>query len=228
MATCGSRCWARFDSDRREIGADGDIAQGLRPQLFDDFNSAGKKRVLRACKGDGLGPDADVGDAYDLSWKLAATLQGWGGETLLDSYDTERRPVAHTNVAASTNYFRRLRSVFPTGLALDEDTMRGEEAREAFTEAFAEVRKRNIFHISEQVRLGYCYEPSPIVVADGTAAPEISSMNYIPNARPGTRAPHLYLDDGRSLLDVFGDGFVLLRIGSEPPSCDGLTAVVRR
>ena len=41
-----------------------------------------------------------VGDAIDLSWKLAATLQGWGGPGLLPSYEAERRPIGARNVEA--------------------------------------------------------------------------------------------------------------------------------
>jgi 2-polyprenyl-6-methoxyphenol hydroxylase-like FAD-dependent oxidoreductase len=49
----------------------------------------------------GLGMNSGVGDAVDLSWKLAAVLQGWGGRNLLPSYEIERRPVGERNVAAS-------------------------------------------------------------------------------------------------------------------------------
>ncbi|HEY4170841.1 MAG TPA: FAD-dependent monooxygenase, partial [Reyranella sp.] len=49
----------------------------------------------------GLGMNSGVGDAYDLSWKLAATLQGWGGPKLLDSYEIERRQIGGRNVEAS-------------------------------------------------------------------------------------------------------------------------------
>ena len=49
----------------------------------------------------GLGMNTGVGDAIDLSWKLAATLQGWGGPDLLRSYEIERRQVGERNVGAS-------------------------------------------------------------------------------------------------------------------------------
>src|SRR3979490_2890793 len=45
----------------------------------------------------GLGMNTGVGDAIDLSWKLAATLAGWGGPQLLASYDKERRPIGFRN-----------------------------------------------------------------------------------------------------------------------------------
>ena len=46
----------------------------------------------------GLGMNTGVGDAIDLSWKLAATLAGWGGPRLLASYERERRPIGLRNV----------------------------------------------------------------------------------------------------------------------------------
>ena len=49
----------------------------------------------------GLGMNTGVGEAIDLSWKLAGTLQGWGGPNLLASYEIERRQVGERNVAAS-------------------------------------------------------------------------------------------------------------------------------
>jgi 2-polyprenyl-6-methoxyphenol hydroxylase-like FAD-dependent oxidoreductase len=48
----------------------------------------------------GLGMNSGVGDANDLSWKLAATLQGWGGPKLLESYEIERRQIGAHNVAS--------------------------------------------------------------------------------------------------------------------------------
>src|SRR5262245_8027683 len=42
----------------------------------------------------GLGMNTGIQDAFDLGWKLAAMLEGWGGPTLLESYDHERRPAA--------------------------------------------------------------------------------------------------------------------------------------
>ena len=47
----------------------------------------------------GYGMNTGVGDAVDLGWKLAAFVNGWGGETLLNSYEAERRPIAEQNAA---------------------------------------------------------------------------------------------------------------------------------
>jgi hypothetical protein len=64
------------------------------------------------------------------------------------------------------------------------------------------------------VHLGYRYEGSPIIISDGTPEPEDDLSVYVPTARPGHRAPHVTLSDGRSILDLFGQGFVLLCLGA--------------
>jgi hypothetical protein len=72
------------------------------------------------------------------------------------------------------------------------------------------LRERTRIFVSDGLVLGYRYEPSPLVVLDGTPAPPESVSKYTPTARPGSRAPHAWLEDGRSTLDLFGDGYVLL------------------
>ena len=68
-------------------------------------------------------------------------------------------------------------------------------------------------YVQEGIVLGYRYDDSPIVVSDGTPTPEHQHHEYIQSARPGGRAPHGWLAPGRSTLDLFGAGFVLLRFG---------------
>src|SRR5258705_8715398 len=70
--------------------------------------------------------------------------------------------------------------------------------------------------------LGYRYDDSPIVVPDGTPAPPLQGKSYTQIARPGARAPHVWLPDGRSTLDLYGRGFVLLRLGADAPSANSL------
>jgi hypothetical protein len=70
--------------------------------------------------------------------------------------------------------------------------------------------------------LGYRYDDSPIIVPDGTPAPPLEGRTYTQIARPGARAPHVWLADGRSTLDLYGRGFVLLRLGADAPAGDAL------
>jgi hypothetical protein len=63
------------------------------------------------------------------------------------------------------------------------------------------------------LQLGYRYEDSPICVADGTPPLPDDPETYRPSTRPGMRAPHAWLKEGRSTLDLFGRGFTLLCFG---------------
>src|SRR5690606_25328965 len=60
------------------------------------------------------------------------------------------------------------------------------------------------------LQIGYRYDESPICIPDGSEAPPDDYSNYVPTARPGARAPHAWLADGRSTLDLFGHAFTLL------------------
>ena len=155
----------------------------------------------------GLGMNTGVSDAIDLAWKLGAQFQGWGGTHLLDSYDIERRPIGRRNTAEAADNFDRLFAVMQSGDELDADTPEGEALRHSLQE---DLRSQEKLLKSSGVLLGYRYEGSPICVPDGTPAPHDDPRIYTPTARPGHRAPHAWLSDGRSLLDALGPWFSLL------------------
>ncbi|MBN9254192.1 MULTISPECIES: FAD-dependent monooxygenase [unclassified Mesorhizobium] len=222
---------------RRALGTDAiafELISALpwrRSELIaDNFQSA---RVLLA--GDsahtmsptgGFGMNTGIGDVDNLGWKLAAVLQGWAGPALLGSYTAERHPIAVRNSAASTHNYLQLKSVSQCeGIA--EDTLEGEATRErvgAMITAATETEWETL-----GIHLGYRYEDSPVIVADGSGAPEDHSRWYTPTARPGHRAPHRWISGGQpnglSILDLFGRGFVLLRLGKEPVACERLADV---
>ncbi|WKN60794.1 FAD-dependent monooxygenase [Rhodococcus opacus] len=85
----------------------------------------------------------------------------------------------------------------------------------AFGDHYTEMMKREWHSIG--IHLGYVYDGSPVIVPDGTPLPAMQVSSYAPSARPGSRAPHVWLDPARSILDEFGPGFVLLRFD---PSAD--------
>jgi hypothetical protein len=72
------------------------------------------------------------------------------------------------------------------------------------------TRAKEFQHDSAGIELGYRYENSPICVPDGTPAPKLDHGLYVPSTWPGCRAPHVWLKDGRSTLDLFGKSFVLV------------------
>jgi 2-polyprenyl-6-methoxyphenol hydroxylase-like FAD-dependent oxidoreductase len=141
----------------------------------------------------GLGMHTGIEEAVNLAWKLAAVLDGWGGAGLVASYEAERRPVALRNVALSTATYNDLRRI----PGRDEASTLGPDAWRDILAATSP---------SEQDKMDYGYDGSPICVADANAGRPRA-------ARPGARAPHAWLADGRSTLDLFGDGFVLLCFG---------------
>jgi hypothetical protein len=170
----------------------------------------------------GFGMNTGIQDAVDLGWKLEAALRGWAGDALLRSYEVERRPVAVRNVTeASSNLGRMLATrqrlppaeIFQAGPA-------GDAARAEYGRWFTETMRHEWFTLG--FHLGYRYDRSPIVCADGTPAPPLPTASYVQTARPGARAPHAWLPDGRSTLDLFGRGFVLLRLGRDAASSENI------
>jgi FAD binding domain-containing protein/aromatic ring hydroxylase-like protein len=161
----------------------------------------------------GLGMNTGVGDAIDLGWKLAATIQGWSGPGLLASYQTERRAVGKRNVEAS--------GFAAAGLALwrnawqpniREDNIEGAATRADVGRLANIVQRRS--HEMTGVELGYTYAGSPIIVSEAEPYPESDFFHYIPSASPGSRFPHVWLKDGRALQDVLGSGYSLLAFGN--------------
>jgi 2-polyprenyl-6-methoxyphenol hydroxylase-like FAD-dependent oxidoreductase len=171
------------------------------------------------------GMNTGIGDAVDLAWKLAAAIEGWGGDILLDSFDAERRPIAVRNVKEASSNLRRMRSPGHNEELLD-DTETGAALRLRVGEAMSQAMRNEWYTLG--MHLGYRYENSPVCVPDGTPPTPDDSKNYIPTTRPGSRAPHVWLADGRSTLDLFGRSLVLLRIGAHAPDAEPLVQAARQ
>ena len=157
-----------------------------------------------------LGMNTGIGDAVDLSWKITAVLDGWGGPSLLDSYDAERRPIGTRNVTMATEFLHG-HAGFENFSAIADDTPEGDALRTRIGPALIENVGRMFRTMGLQI--GYRYDCSPICIDAGTSDVADDPDQYIPSARPGARAPHVALGDGRSTLDLFGRGFVLLNFG---------------
>lgn len=175
----------------------------------------------------GYGMNTGIGDAVDLSWKLAAALEGWGGADLLESYGAERRPVALRNVAEATKNLGRMLSPRaqqpPAEMFLAGRT--GDDARKRYGDWFTQTMRPEWYSIG--IHLGYRYDDSPICQHDGTPPPPYLPGVYAQTTRPGGRAPHVWLDEHTSTLDWFGEGFVLLRLGPNPPSTDSIATAAK-
>ncbi|HEX4409329.1 MAG TPA: FAD-dependent monooxygenase [Xanthobacteraceae bacterium] len=173
----------------------------------------------------GLGMNSGVGDATDLSWKLAATLQGWGGPNLLASYEVDRRQVGDRNVGASryaTIGRRKWRSLWRPNIR--EDSPAGAETRQKLSAvADVEQRKSNEMIGAE---LGYRYVDSPII-CNIPGGPEHLFREYQPTTWPGARLPHVWLDDGTPLQDRVPDGYSILKLGGSKADVGALENAIR-
>lgn len=154
----------------------------------------------------GYGMNMGVGDGVDLGWKIAATLQGWGGSGLLASYESERRMIHRAVIDEAVGNFASYLAKAPE--EIEDDTAEGHAARARIGQAILEA-KGDEFHTLGTV-LGLGYEGSALVAREDGDPPPHSTQVYTPTARAGSLAPHAWLPDGRSLYDLFGQGFTLL------------------
>ncbi|MDO8776431.1 MAG: FAD-dependent oxidoreductase [Burkholderiaceae bacterium] len=163
----------------------------------------------------GLGYNTAVEDAVNLAWKLASVIRCQAPLALLDSYEAERKPLAERN----TGFARRFADsvgLFSAKPALDEDTAQGDAERKVAAAHFNQ-HARLEFNIPG-VTFGGRYDGSPIIVGDSATLPADEPNAYIPTASPGGRPPHAWLDDGRSLFDLFHSEWTLLALGPDAPS----------
>jgi 2-polyprenyl-6-methoxyphenol hydroxylase-like FAD-dependent oxidoreductase len=155
----------------------------------------------------GHGLNTGLGDAAGLGWVLDALLAGWGGDALLDAYSLERRRVAIRNSSASTKNYRAWVGGVDYAKVMDDgadgDAARRQIAAHLDASLYPEWN-------SYGVAMGYRYDDSPVIVPDGTPPSEDDPTSYVQTARPGHRAPHAWLAESRSTIDLFGEGFVLL------------------
>ena len=140
----------------------------------------------------GLGMNTGIQDAHNLAWKLAAALQGWGDEALLETYATERRPVAQDNMERSVNLARN-------GVAsLSQSAAPPPGARTAI-----------------DFDLGFGYASAAILSEQPSR--ETPDGDYHPDALPGYRVPHCWLRDGDGTVsthDLLGTHFTVFHGGA--------------
>ena len=171
----------------------------------------------------GFGMNTGVGDAVDIGWKLAAVLQGWGGAHLLDSYTLERKPIAMINVNEAAEMRASFDNQTPFSPQIENASDEGKRLREKARAAIMRTRAKEFQHDSAGIELGYRYENSPICVSDGSPAPPLDHGLYAASTWPGVRAPHVWLKDGRSTLDLFGKGFTLLNLSGKNADTNTMT-----
>ncbi|MBK6007356.1 FAD-dependent oxidoreductase [Ramlibacter ginsenosidimutans] len=158
----------------------------------------------------GYGMNAGIADALNLSWLLAARLQGWGDEAILDAYEAERQPITMQVSNFAMDHAAKMikaRRAVPANIEA-QDAAGAQARREVGEEAYA----LNVQQFCcAGLNFGYFYQGSPIIAGDGETPPAYTMGDFTESTVPGCRAPHFWLADGRSLYDAFGAGYTLLR-----------------
>jgi hypothetical protein len=181
----------------------GDAAQAFPPHLGQNLN-------------------AGVADAATLGWALAAVIRGWGGEGLLDAYSHERTAVAHRLADATLEIVAATTRMEEAIRARGEVEGPAPEAVAARAELGAVVREV-LAQGTDGLLFDDRHDDSPIVIGDDSPPPPADPATYHPSARPGHRAPHLWLGPGDPLSDHFGLWFTLLDLGADPVAVAALS-----
>jgi len=151
----------------------------------------------------GYGLNSGIEDAVNLGWKLAAVLEGWGSEQLLDSYSEERRPIF-----AETG-----EEVIAAGIERDRaflERYRPEHDLAEFEHAWAaEMANADTGPQWYEPH----YEGSSIVSGPPGSRCGVHGGHSFA-ARPGHHLAPRRLSDGRDVFEALGPGFNLLAFGA--------------
>ena len=138
----------------------------------------------------GMGLNSGVQDAHNLVWKMHAVITGQSPDSLLDTYDPERRPVAQRNAQASLENAFKMIEVFEALGKLDQ-------------EGLADAINNQQTHFDMfGLQMGFRYElegsTSPIAPLSDDVI-----RNYTPSTEPGSRLPHGWLiRDGKTISSL--------------------------
>ena len=158
----------------------------------------------------GYGMNAGIADAMNLSWLLAAHLNGWAPSGILDAYEAERWPITSQVSRFAMSHAEaeiRRRGAVPD--EIERPGAEGELARREVGQLAYEINVRQ--YACAGLNFGTYYDRSPIIAYDGSEHPAYTMDSYTPSTVPGCRTPHLWCGDGKSLYDAMGPEFTLLR-----------------
>ena len=175
----------------------------------------------------GYGMNAGIADAMNLSWQLAARLNGWGAEGVLAAYEAERLPITEQVSTFAMNHaiaLQKEREGVPAGI--EDAGPAGVAARAAAGKALYDLNVKQ--YCCGGLNFGSFYDRSPLIAYDGEAPPPYTMDQFTPSTVPGCRTPHVWLDDGRSLYDALGPEYTLLRFDPSADAQPLLDAAARR
>lgn len=160
---------------------------------------------------------------WNLSWKLAAVVNGWGGNRLLQSYNTEMRPIAMEIIEAVGGHITRQHSystlVTENLNVIDKETPEGERIRRRVGAMIRDIGNHGRFfgrELDQRLRSDVIF---PDAASEGSREPVWDPLKYTPSTWPGMRAPHVWLKDGpNAVFDHYGPWFTLVEFRNEHSS----------
>jgi 2-polyprenyl-6-methoxyphenol hydroxylase-like FAD-dependent oxidoreductase len=158
----------------------------------------------------GYGMNAGIADALNLSWLLSAHLQGWANESILNAYEAERQSITEQVSQFAMSHAQqmiKMKKAVPSNI--EEMSEAGAALREQVGKDAYELNVQQF--CCAGLNFGYFYDASPIIIKDAEQAPAYSMGSFTESTVPGCRAPHFWLENGKSLYDDFGDGYTLLK-----------------
>ncbi|HZR72868.1 FAD-dependent oxidoreductase [Bradyrhizobium sp.] len=167
----------------------------------------------------GYGMNAGIADATNLSWMLAAHLNGWAPASILDAYEAERHPITNQVSRFAMSHAEaeiKRRGAVPE--TIEEASAEGDRVRQDVGRLTYEINVQQ--YACAGLNFGSYYDRSPIIAYDGAEPPSYTMGSYTPSTVPGCRTPHLMDVDGVSLYDRMGPEFTLLRFD---PATDAAT-----
>lgn len=158
----------------------------------------------------GYGMNAGIADAANLAWLLAAHLQGWAGENILNAYEAERLPITEQVSRFAMNHAIAMasqrRAVPPE---IESEGPEADTIRAAYGQQVYNLNVQQ--YAAAGLNFGYYYENSPIIAPDPEPPPPYTMGSFTPSTVPGCRLPHQFLANGASLYDALGPNYTLLR-----------------
>jgi 2-polyprenyl-6-methoxyphenol hydroxylase-like FAD-dependent oxidoreductase len=158
----------------------------------------------------GYGMNAGIADATNLSWMLAAHLNGWAPASILDAYEAERLPItSQVSRFAMSHAEAEIRRRGAVPETIEEASAEGARVRREIGQLTYEINVQQ--YACAALNFGSYYDRSPIIAYDGAAPPAYTMGSFTPSTVPGCRTRHLWCADGASLYDRMGPEFTLLR-----------------
>ncbi len=160
----------------------------------------------------GMGMNTGFAGAQNLAWKLAYVLKGYADQSLLETYEAERQPIASFTLQWSGHNAKRMFTMI-------------EAYHNRNLELFNELMKDQAHHINHPgLDFGMIYRSDAIFIEDQTPV-EINPESYTPSSMPGMRAPHCEILIGgvkKSILSLYQHDYVLLLSAQAEIKCDEL------